>query len=231
MRPDEQLLVLSNSIVETYPDLSSFLFFLSTNPITKGIPVVLVIWSLWFYRRDGLYPHRPGVLATLTIAILAIGLGRALAVSLPFSLRPIHTPDLELTIDGFVRQGMLEGMSSLPSDHAVLFAALCTGIFFVNRATGILIGCYCFLVVLLPRIIFGLHWPSDIAAGIFVGAALVVVTFGWLRQKFSGNAVLELAQRYEVLFYPALFLLTFQISTMFDSARAFVKAAARAVLM
>lgn len=192
-RPDEQPLVLSNSIVENYTDLSSFLVFLSTDPITKGRPVVQVIWSLWFYRRDGLNPHRPGVLATLTIAILAIGLGRTLAVSLPFSLRPIHTPDLELNIDGFLRPGTLEGMSSLPSDHAVLFAALCTGIFFMNRAIGILNGCYSFAVVLVPRIIFGLHWTNDIAAGIFAGTARVVVTSGRSRQNFSGRAVPELA--------------------------------------
>ena len=183
MRPDEQLLLLANSNAVTHHDLSLVIFFVSSNPVTKSIPVILVIWSLWFVQRAGTYPYEASVLATLTIAILAIVVGCALAIVLPFSPRSIQTADLELHLDGFVRRGMFEGMISFPSDHAVLFAALCTGNILMNRTAGALIGPYGFLVVLLPRIIFGLHRPSDILVGICVGAFLALATFGRSRDR------------------------------------------------
>ena len=183
MRPDEQLLLLANSNAGTHHDLSLVIFFVSSNPVTKSIPVILVIWSLWFVQRAGTYPCRAAVLATLTIAILEIVVGCILAIVLPFSPRSIQTADLELHLDGFVRRGMFEGMISFPSDHAVLFAALCTGNILMNRTAGALIGLYCVHVVLLPRIIFGLHRPSDILVGICVGAFLALATFGRSRDR------------------------------------------------
>lgn len=121
-------------------------------------------------------------------------------------------------------------MSSLPSDHAVLFASLCAAIFMMNRTIGILIGAYCFLVVLVPRVIFGLHWPTDIALGRLVGAVLVWATYGPFTRLISSTDPAALISRHEPLFYPAMFFLSFQIATMFDSSRALVQQAIATVL-
>lgn len=58
MQLDENLLVRANSIVANHPELSSTILFLSSNPITRGLPVTLVLWFFWFVQRGGSYPHR-----------------------------------------------------------------------------------------------------------------------------------------------------------------------------
>jgi undecaprenyl-diphosphatase len=92
---------------------------------------------------------------------------------------------LELHLEGFVTRGMFECMSSFPSDHAPLFAALCNGVCMMNQTAGVPIGLYCFLVVFLLRIIFSLHWPSHILVGPCVDVSLALTAFGALTQLMS----------------------------------------------
>ncbi|SFB02036.1 undecaprenyl-diphosphatase [Poseidonocella pacifica] len=226
---DQELLFWLNSILGASDKFDYAYFLISRNTLTKSLPLIALFWLFWFLGREQGYPYRARVLASGLVGIIAIALGRVLAVTLPFRLRPIHDPEVSSLLEGPVPRGSLDGWSSLPSDHAVMFAALCLCIFMMHRGVGIVIGIYCFLVVLMPRIVYGLHWPSDILAGILFGmgaAALLLLPIARLLER---SGALEFLERREPILYPLMFLLSFQMATMFDTARQLLELAARAV--
>lgn len=64
---------------------------------------------------------------------------------------------------------------SMPSGHATTFFALATLMFFVNKKYvwhfGIIAG-----IIGIARVMAGVHWPSDILAGAFVGVVSVLIS-------------------------------------------------------
>lgn len=66
---------------------------------------------------------------------------------------------------------------SFPSGHAAFFFALSTIIYFQNKKAGILF-LFASLLIGLSRVFSGLHWPSDILAGIILG-----IFSAWLINK------------------------------------------------
>lgn len=67
--------------------------------------------------------------------------------------------------------------SSFPSDHAMIAGAFASGLLLLNRKLG-LIALLIALLLAFARVYVGVHYPSDVAAGLVIGAgigALVVV--------------------------------------------------------
>ena len=58
---------------------------------------------------------------------------------------------------------------SFPSGHAAFFFAVSAIVYFYNKKAGILFLIGAFLIC-LARVFVGVHWPSDVTAGAFVGA-------------------------------------------------------------
>lgn len=63
---------------------------------------------------------------------------------------------------------------SFPSDHAGFFFALSLGIFLASRRAGAAALAWTASVILLPRIVTGMHSPLDIAAGAVIGGAILL---------------------------------------------------------
>jgi len=65
-------------------------------------------------------------------------------------------------------------LASFPSTHATFFATLGVTIFLRDKRIGkwFLLGA---LLVGLSRIAVGIHWPSDIVAGLLLGDAVAVI--------------------------------------------------------
>ena len=190
--------------------------------VLKGLAFVLVLWRFWMASDpDRRRRNREVIVATLAGAIVAIFLGRALATLLPFRVRPVFNPALGLRPHPWLHIG-LRTWSAFPSDHAMLFAALATGICFLSPTVGVAMFVYALVVIDLPRVYLGLHHPTDIVGGAVLGTAVAwlfntdrvrtVVSAGPLR-------LLETRQR---LFYAALLCLSAEIVTMFAGPRQLV---------
>jgi undecaprenyl-diphosphatase len=194
--------------------------FISGDHLFKGGILMFILFYAWF--KDGVGNvgrNRVLLLTTLIASMAAMGVSRGLTNFLPFNPRPLFDKSLHY-FDFPVNQFGFDKLSSFPSDHAVLFTALSTGILMVNRRLGIIAMAYTVLFILFPRLYLGYHWPSDIIAGMIVGALITVL---FLKSRWITHIIEKpssfLMEKYPELFYGLLFLLCYQIADMFDASR------------
>jgi undecaprenyl-diphosphatase len=78
------------------------------------------------------------------------------------------------------------------------------------------------LIVSLPRVYFGIHFPSDILAGALLGIGLgsAFAVDKW--RKSVGRPSLRWLEHSPATFLPCLFLATFVVATNFDPLRTVV---------
>lgn len=218
---DTSIVLFLNQYVQQSLLVDQFIVFISGNQLLKGGVFMALLWWGWF-RYDHSVEARARLLITLFSCFLAILLGRCLALVLPFRLRPMHEPTLDFVLPHTMDPHMLDGWSSFPSDHAVMFMALSFGIFLISRRLGILAVLYTILVVLMPRVYVGLHYPGDLLVGGLIGLLLARQCDGsqWLRNRACG--LLIRAQGRPELFYPVFFIVSYQVADMFKHIRSAV---------
>jgi undecaprenyl-diphosphatase len=196
--------------------------FLSVNYLLKGGVLMLFVWWAWFRTDSRTSTDRDHIVATMLSCAVALAVGRMMVILMPFRIRPLHEAGLGFVAPYGVSEDALAKLSSFPSDHAVLFFALATGLFFISRALGAFALVYTVLVVALPRMYLGLHYPTDILAGGLVGAAFSWLGNTYLPGKRIVQSIRESAWTTPRYFYPALFLVTYQIADLFENSRAIV---------
>jgi len=220
---DTAILVELNSIAVSSPDLSEFQLFLSENNLIKGGLFMVAIWWLWFRQdkaQDQNHNHnRLVVIGILVGCLVGTFATRVLTHLLPFRPRPIYAADLHLS--PFLWQPVgLDHMTSLPSDHATLYFALATGFFFISRRFGFIALLYALLMICFPRLFLGYHYPTDLIAGGIIGTiAACVANLPFVRQLFY-QPIINWQQRHPSSFYSAMFLMTYQINSLFSGIRA-----------
>lgn len=197
------------------------------NILVKGAVPAAVFWYLWF--RDG---HQPGkrsqLIATLLTAVLAIIAGRVLANFLPFRPRPLGTEEV---MGANARESrFLDTWSSMPSDHAVMFFTLAGCIFLISRREGIVLFLHAAFFVCAARVLFGLHFLSDIVVGAIVGTVIAFALMPPLTRFVQRQCEIRHWGLRREIGYPLLFLVTLQFSTMFDAARDIASRLARFLL-
>lgn len=194
-------------------------------PMLKTIPFMLVFWSLWFFPKtfEAKRRVREALLSSLLSTIPVIAVLRAAANYLPFSARPIHTPDIKINFHSDLNTAVLDGWSSMPSDHAGLFVGFSVAIFTIHRGFGLFLLSWSFLIVSLPRIILGLHWPSDIIVGALIGSFLTIALITPITRLIRRTQIIPFFETREALGYPLLFAATFEMATLFSFTRYLVK--------
>jgi len=65
---------------------------------------------------------------------------------------------------------------SFPSDHAVMAGAVTAGLLIYNRRLG-LISAAAALLLCFARVYIGAHYPQDVAAGLLLGATVMVISY------------------------------------------------------
>lgn len=80
---------------------------------------------------------------------------------------------------------------SFPSDHAVMAGAVTAGLLIYSRRLG-LVCAVAALLLCFARVYIGAHYPQDVAAGLILGAAVMVISYlivrlplRWLAQWLS----------------------------------------------
>lgn len=188
--------------------------------ILSGLPLITLLWWIWFRGGPTQQRDREIVIATLVSAFCVLVLGRFLAHWLPFRLRPIVNPELALRFPMSEEDLLIRTWSAFPSDHAMLWAAVTTGVMLAAFWLGLLALVYAVLIVSMARVYLGLHYPTDILVGAAMGIAFsLLLNQTYWRQRIAAP-VLQFSQRHQGLFHVGMFLLSFQLATHFDELRA-----------
>ena len=210
--------------------LDKAIYVVAESHLLKGGVLLALLWWCWTRRTGRLIGPDLLSLRTIAGAFVAIAVGRAMQNLLPMRLRPAHDPDLGFTVPYDVNIEALDGWSSFPSDHAVLFFALATALWRSHRAIGGLAFLWALVVIGLPRVYLGLHYPTDILAGGVVGIAIMATILAVpvpasLRSWFG-----DLQSERPGLVYSLGFLVTFQMATLFENLRRLLGGAAIVLL-
>jgi undecaprenyl-diphosphatase len=186
--------------------------------------IFLLSW-FWCSKAADRQRYREVIVATMIASFSAIILGRLIALGLPFRLRPMHRTDISF-VAPYGEILTFRGWSSFPSDHAMLFATLSTGLWFISPVVGLVMHLYSATFIGLPRIYLGWHHPTDLLAGAALGILVgAVANSPSVRQKIT-KLPLRLAEVRPSLFYAVSFFVLSQLANMFYDVRTVVKGVA-----
>ncbi|OGI19505.1 MAG: hypothetical protein A3B68_04255 [Candidatus Melainabacteria bacterium RIFCSPHIGHO2_02_FULL_34_12] len=152
------------------------LVFLSVDALRTAILVAFVM-GMWEYGRV-----KKDISANKKVIAILFSIGLTLGIieilnALIDSPRPIVTMESlinspltssdtnELWRSGWVRNPK---HGSFPSDTVALLATLAFGLFSWNKSVGVIAFLFVLFAGVLPRLYFGLHYPSDMFLGILI---------------------------------------------------------------
>lgn len=179
-----------NQLAVDFPLLAPVAIILAKYTVLL-FPIVFIAYWL-----TGKKQHRLMLLSALAAFVLATILGR-LAGLLHYNEQPFHVLEGANQLVGHAID------NSFPSDHTMLFFAVCSS-FFLYRAAGRYGWMLLALAVGIARIMAGVHYPLDVLVGALCGM-IGAFSFYLLVQKarcFDG--LLDFYQRQELRLLQAL---------------------------
>lgn len=215
---DSSIITFLNGFAHRSVIFDSFIYMLD-NDLLKGGIVAALIWWGWFRSDANKISNRHYLLWGIVACLLSIVVARTLAKSLPFRERPYTNTAIHFQLPYGTGTEELIHWNAFPSDHAAVFFALATTIFFAWRTAGIFAFCHVFLIICLPRVYLGYHHPTDILGGAAIGIAIACLgRLGPVRNAVS-RVMSPWLEHSPGSFYACLFIMTFQIATLFDGMR------------
>ncbi len=141
-----------------------FRFTASASSLFFAVSFVAAALFVWFFRKKERFEFAPAALIILPLTLLANRLIRALVGR----QRPFEV------IEGLVPLVSHSPGNSFPSNHAAASFAVSFFIYFINPRFGVLFFFLSFLVS-VSRLYAGLHFPSDVLAGMLVAASFALL--------------------------------------------------------
>ncbi len=194
--------------------LDAFISFVEESNLLKGGLALGFFWWAWFKTQDTKPDKREFLVFAFLAGPFAILVGRAVALIIPFRERPFQNPLYHFQLP-FAVNGDVHSWNSCPSDHAILFFCLATCLWMVSWRLGILAMCHAVLVVCVPRIYVGYHYPTDLLAGALLGIGVGFTCRIAVLRKWVTRPAFRLLDKSPSWFYALAFVFSFEVSELF----------------
>ncbi len=225
---DRALTQYANQLVGRSTVLDKFVYDIADSSLLNGGVFLAAFWWLWFETdQSGVYAQRRNVVVALLAATVVAGASRLLQILLPFHHLPLRNPDLGLRLPFGIDPTLLNDFSSFPSNHAALFFALSVPLWMRSRWWGAAAAAWTLLVICLPLLYLGYHWPSDVVAGAVVGVALMLLLCRLIGATGLPDRVVRFSATHPPAFYAIAWLFALEIAVRFGEVQAFFLDAAR----
>ncbi|HXY06445.1 MAG TPA: phosphatase PAP2 family protein [Terriglobales bacterium] len=168
---DQGILCWVNSFVAGHPTQHKIIAGMGSNEFFRGLPIFFLISVLWFSARiDEERRSRmlAGLMATCVLTLFSVYLQSHLF----WHLRPLLNSGLHLTVNPEEASSWIgyHGNNSFPSDTMTLYWGLAAVVFLERRRWGVLAFLWTILIIAIPRVYTGVHYPSDIVASAMLGS-------------------------------------------------------------
>lgn len=242
-RLDIALFEAANQLAGRSFTLDALMALAMEDPLAKGGVLAACFLFAWWHRSgDGdAEKRRATLLLTLGAVFLVAPVMKLVSSEGPLRPRPLEQAGQMVVFeDGVLRElpkvayrapqtGLAADLSadesdgtvaandlaSFPSDHAALFLAFAGGIFVALRSAGLVALGWTVFCILLPRVVTGLHWPSDMLAGGAAGLAILALVIFAGRKVFAKPVAtaVALAERYRPWAQALLFLALAEVAS------------------
>ena len=215
---DTTVIEFLNQFANSSPLTDRLIGLWANNKILKGgVITALFCWAWFSLAAES--RERKILFTTLLATPVIILAARMLALYLPFRARPIHNESLDFELPAGISRGTLDGWSSFPSDHAVLYFGLAVGMFAASKRLGVVAIAYALIFIGLPRVYLGLHYPSDVLGGAAIGGALMLTAIYLFSDSRIMTRIDKWAEGQPGLFYALSFLVLYQVADLFGESR------------
>lgn len=230
---DAAILHYVNGFAQESWAFDSTINLISENLLLKGGIIMTVFWWLWFRDeksdKEKSTVTREQVMMTIFSCVAAIFVSRVLSSVLPFRIRPIDNIPFHFIPPFGASPEDMATESSFPSDHAAFIFSLAMGVWLMSRGMGVVSFLYAIFVVSLPRVYLGLHNPTDIITGAFLGILITWVGYSEKIRTTLARPVTVWADKAPALFYTIFFISTYEIASMFWDLRSMGKLAIKII--
>jgi undecaprenyl-diphosphatase len=225
---DRALMQYANQFAGHSVVLDKLMYDLADSSVLNGGVFIAALCWLWFETdENGVHAQRRNIVVSLLAATVAGGLSRLLQVTLPVHRLPLHNLDLGISLPFGVDPAPLNEFSSFPSNHAVLFFALTVPLWMRSRWLGVAAVVWTLLMICLPLLYLGYHWPSDLVAGAVVGVAIMLLMFRLIGSTGLPDKIVRFSATHPSAFCAIAWLFALEIALRFGDVRAFFLDAVR----
>jgi undecaprenyl-diphosphatase len=209
---DQQLLLTLNSLAgsDTYP-----IWKLANNALFRGFPIFFSLVALWFVCDCN--KRRSRMLTGLFAVCVATVLSVWLQFHLEVHARPLMDQALHLKVVNPAWTTGWDRTNSFPSDTATLFFGLATVILLENRLAGVLCFLWIIVIIAIPRVVFGWHYPSDIIGSAILGPGCVLLFNQIPYLRMGIERVLTRFESHMYFVHALLFVFLAEASNLFES--------------
>ncbi|AQV97221.1 phosphatase [Cupriavidus necator] len=215
---DTTIIQFLNQFSFRWPFLDRAVLAMTQFYMLRGVPMIALLWWIWFRDGEDKKRDREIVVATIVAGFCVLVLGRFMAHWLPFRARPLADPELGLRFL-LGSEDNVRTWSSFPSDHAMLWCAVATGVMVASRRIGMLALAYAVLFICMARVFVGLHYPTDVLGGAIMGVLTCLLLTQTRYREPIASPFLNFSERHQGLFHVGMFLLSFGLVTNFDEIR------------
>jgi undecaprenyl-diphosphatase len=218
-RFDRSIVLFVNQFAGRSPVVDRLIYDVADSSLLQGGLFMAYLWWLWFRIDRDTAARRHDVLVAFFGALFAVLLSRIMQVALPFHPRPLHTPGLGFVAPIGVNPATLSRWNSFPSDHAMLFFALSVAIWHQSRLLGALAMAWSLVVICMPRVYLGYHYPSDVLGGAMFGIVTMIAVRRMFRRHGWLDRLVEWEIAHKTMFYCLAFLATYELAVLFYDIR------------